>query len=96
MNSHTEKEGKIARGIPDSSAQDKLFEWREVVFDRDHSFAQFDSDAILEDSLVELLCSLNPSTTSKTLLKSILESKWAWWPRYYYFSERGNCLPTST
>ncbi|KAI0363847.1 P-loop containing nucleoside triphosphate hydrolase protein [Pilatotrama ljubarskyi] len=68
-------------GLPDLTAQRKLQEWREMIFVRDHAWAQYDETAILNDEMIAALTSCGPLAPRQ--IADILEDKWAFWDEYH-------------
>ncbi|KAJ3541715.1 hypothetical protein NM688_g6047 [Phlebia brevispora] len=73
---------KLARGIPDAAAEERLNEWREEVFERDHPLAQFDAEALLPDELVETIVSLPPDVIASPAICNLLRADWLFWDEY--------------
>ncbi|KAH9850248.1 hypothetical protein C2E23DRAFT_835629, partial [Lenzites betulinus] len=72
---------QMRRGLADLAAQTRLREWRQTIFVRDHSYAQYDSSAILNEDLIASLTVCGP--LSSTQLSVMLKEKWSFWERYH-------------
>ena len=70
----------MRRGLPDTSAQDRLREWRLQIYTRDYPHAQFDESAILNDELVATLTLYGPLSAEQ--LETLLRGKWSFWDEY--------------
>ncbi|KAH9897008.1 hypothetical protein C8Q73DRAFT_780555 [Cubamyces lactineus] len=70
----------MRRGLPDTSAQDRLREWRLQIYTRDHPHAQFDESAILNDELIATLTLYGPLSADQ--LETLLRGKWTFWDEY--------------
>lgn len=58
----------------------KLHAWRDSVFERDHTDAQFDATVILSDVTIEQLSAIGNSPPD--VLEALLKPAWIWWDRY--------------
>lgn len=71
----------IKRGLPDLTAQRSLRDWRQTVFVRDHSYAQYDASAILNNDLIASPIVCGPLDSSQ--LSALLKDKWSFWDKYH-------------
>ncbi|KAH9842930.1 P-loop containing nucleoside triphosphate hydrolase protein [Rhodofomes roseus] len=76
----TKKAKRVVCGLPDIEAQLALYEWRDSVYDRDHTASLYDSSAILDDTAIERLASVG--NQSQDVLTAMLKPSWIWWDKY--------------
>ncbi|KAI0076160.1 P-loop containing nucleoside triphosphate hydrolase protein [Panus rudis PR-1116 ss-1] len=77
----SKRKGKtLQRGQAIQPVEQKLREWRRMVFRRDHEFAMYEPKSILDDSTITTLASHGEMTREK--FTRLLSSSWLWWNDY--------------
>ncbi|KAJ7599784.1 hypothetical protein C8J56DRAFT_1037395 [Mycena floridula] len=75
------RQSSTKRGIPERSTQEKLHEWRTIVFKRDFGRSLFGPAGIMKDETIELLSSVGP-IRSRQALEKVLAGQWTWYGKY--------------
>ncbi|PIL24782.1 transporter [Ganoderma sinense ZZ0214-1] len=70
----------LKRGERDLAARERLCQWRETVYAREHPLAQYDVSGLLQDELLDLLVSHGP--LSRAQVAGMLQDKWVFWQRH--------------
>ncbi|KAI0073052.1 P-loop containing nucleoside triphosphate hydrolase protein [Panus rudis PR-1116 ss-1] len=77
----SKRKGKtLQRDQAIQAVEQKLREWRRMVFRRDHEFALFEPKSILDDSTITTLASHGKMTREK--FTHLVSSSWLWWNDY--------------
>ncbi|KAJ7586278.1 hypothetical protein C8J56DRAFT_742127, partial [Mycena floridula] len=74
-------QSSVKKGVPQKSTQDKLYEWRSMVYKRDFRRSLFGPSGIMKDETISLLSSVGPIHLQKVLEK-VLAGQWTWYERY--------------
>ncbi|KAG9125841.1 hypothetical protein FRC07_005991 [Ceratobasidium sp. 392] len=59
-----------------------LKQWRDSTFERDYPSATWDSSSFMDDSLINLLSSIDPTATSLDAITGSVQAQWAHWAKY--------------
>ncbi|EJF62115.1 P-loop containing nucleoside triphosphate hydrolase protein, partial [Dichomitus squalens LYAD-421 SS1] len=68
------------KGLHNPCARDHFRAWRKRIYARDHTDAMYDETIIFDDDLIAALDCVGP--LSPEYITSVLQGKWAFWPKY--------------
>jgi hypothetical protein len=74
----------VKKGEVDEEAADQLVEWREGIYDQYHAGSMYTPAAILNDDLIDILCSQGPLERDE--YDSLLRRKWCFYKELYLYS----------